>query len=578
MPFHRVGCILDTGKKQISEVFRMTVFPRVLIGLAIAAAAYAQPRITAVTNAASYISQDLPNGLLARGSFVVVKGSGLGPTGIVVNQSLPFPISLAGTSVRVTVGGTSVDGYMYYTSAAQIAFILPSQTPSGTGTITVTYNGQTSATAQVRVVDSAFGIFTLNQAGTGPGVFQNANTGTDQPVNTLTTSARPGQIVIIWGTGLGPVTTPNEAGQLPTAGDLPANVEVFVGGKRASVSYKGRSGCCIGLDQIVFTVPNDVPQGCYVPVVVRVNNVVSNFTTMSIAQNGGTCTDVTGLTGAQIAAAQQSGTFRTGSIVLTRSALKFSIPGAGTSFETTTDTGSAGFVSYSLDQLLRSQGVGTGNSAGAAPGSCSVYTYSGQTPGVTDVVQPTPLDAGPQITVQGPKGTKQLLRRATGTYSETLSTPGTGFPPAPGTEFLDPGQYTITGPGGAQVGAFTARITLPQLLNWTNIDAITEINRANDLRVTWTGGDPAGYVLILGASASASGNGAVFVCMERTSAGQFSVPSYVLSVLPATGSGTDSLGFLSVNSSTQPVSFTATGLDFGNVIGTSGSSKTVQVR
>ena len=561
----------------------MKVFLRVVVGLAIAAAAYAQPRITAVTNAASYISQDLPNGLLAKGSFVVVKGTGLGPTGIVVNERLPFPLSLANTSVRVTVNGTSVDGYMYYTSATQLAFILPSQTPTGTGTITITYNGQTSATAQVRVVDSAFGIFTLNQAGSGPGVFQNANTGTDQPVNTLTTSARPGQVVIIWGTGLGPVTTPNEAGQLPTAGDLPVNVEVYVGGKRANVTYKGRSGCCIGLDQIVFTVPNDVPQGCYVPVVVRVNNVVSNFATMSIAQNGGTCTDVTGLTGDQIAIAQQNGNFRTGTVVLTRSALKLTLPGVGTSFQTTTDTGVASFASYSLDQLLRSQGVGTGTSAGAAPGSCSVYSYTGQTPGVTDVVEPTPLDAGPQITVQGPKGTKQLVRRATGEYSETLSTPGTGIPGfpgnTPGVEFLDPGQYTVTGPGGAQVGAFTARITLPQMLNWTNMDAITEINRANDLRVTWTGGDQSGYVLILGASASTAGNGgAVFVCMERTSAGQFSVPSYVLSVLPATGNSEDSLGFLSVNNSTQPVSFTATGLDLGTLIGSSGSSKTVQVR
>jgi uncharacterized protein (TIGR03437 family) len=61
---------------------------------------------------------------------------------------------LGGTAVRATVNGVAKDLILIYTSAKQVAAILPSDTPEGTGTITVTYNGQTSATAPIRVVRS----------------------------------------------------------------------------------------------------------------------------------------------------------------------------------------------------------------------------------------------------------------------------------------------------------------------------------------------------------------------------------------------------------------------------------------
>ena len=63
---------------------------------------------------------------------------------------------------------------------------------------------------------------------------------------------------------------------------------VFVGGVSATISYHGRSPCCAGLDQVVFTVPANAPTGCYVPVVVRMSGtVVSNAVTMAIASATG---------------------------------------------------------------------------------------------------------------------------------------------------------------------------------------------------------------------------------------------------------------------------------------------------
>lgn len=564
----------------------MNLLSRLLTGVVLAGIAYAQPTIDSggVTNAASYALPELPNGALARGGMIVIKGNNLGPAELQIINAFPLPLALAGTSIKATVSGTTVDLYMIYTSAKQLAAILPSQTPEGAGTLTVTYNGQTSATAPIRVVRSAFGIFTLNQGGSGPGVFQNANSGTDQPVNTLTVGARPGQLVIIWGTGLGPVTENEATGARP--GDMPSvPVEVYVGGKRADVTYRGRSGCCAGIDQIVFTVPQGV-EGCYVPVVVKVGDVVSNFTTMTVSPRAGSCTDLSGLSANQLENAQRSGTLRTGGIALTRTATKISVPGFG-GIESKSDDGAAYFSQYNFDQLLRAQGVGGGNFTSTVLGSCTVFTARGNAQGNVDITRPTVLDAGPVININGPKGAKQLTKQQGGSYFANL---GGGTPSIPGfpgggaaPDYLEPGTYRIdNGSGGSgpnAVGAFSASITIPQLLNWTNMDSIETVNRAAGQEITWTGGDPSGYVYMFGFSSSgASTNSAVsmFYCTERASALRFTIPSYVLSTLPATTG--QNIGMLSVNNVVNPVTFTAPGLDIGSITATAGASKTVTYR
>src|SRR5215472_457942 len=97
----------------------------------------AVPAITSVANAASNITFNSP---VAQGTVFVIKGSGLGPASISV-ASAPFQsTTLNGTSVTVAVGSTTINALMYYTSDAQVAALLPSNTPTGAGTFTVTYN------------------------------------------------------------------------------------------------------------------------------------------------------------------------------------------------------------------------------------------------------------------------------------------------------------------------------------------------------------------------------------------------------------------------------------------------------
>ena len=64
-------------------------------------------------------------------------------------------------------------------------------------------------------------------------------------------------------------------------------LKLWVGGVQAEVLYQGRSGCCIGTDQIVFTVPDDAPTGCAVPLAVQITpniNLISNTVRMPIAK------------------------------------------------------------------------------------------------------------------------------------------------------------------------------------------------------------------------------------------------------------------------------------------------------
>jgi len=78
---------------------------------------------------------------------------------------------------------------------------------------------------------------------------------------------------------------------------------------------------------------------------------------------------------------------------------------------------------------------------------------------------------------------------------------------------------------------------------------------------------------------TAARSGASFVCLERDSAGQLTVPAAILLGLPASTSiqGTPT-GLLSVGITTEPVRFNATGIDFGTFSCNSAQGKSLNVR
>jgi uncharacterized protein (TIGR03437 family) len=251
-----------------------------VLASACAAALAAAPTIAGVYNNSSFVPPGLPNSGVAQGSIFAVKGSGLGPSTLLEVQSFPWPSTqgLAGTTIQVTVGSVTSNCILIYSWTSQVAAVLPSATPVGTGTLTLTYQGAKVSTA-IQVVAANFGSLTLNGGGTGPAVV------TDVYYNAITmvNPARPGQTLILWGTGLGAVT--GDETQPPPQYDLGSGVQVFTGNQAATVLYGGRSSFP-GLDQINFTVPSGIAGGCKVSIAVVVKGVTGNVTTTSIAPAG----------------------------------------------------------------------------------------------------------------------------------------------------------------------------------------------------------------------------------------------------------------------------------------------------
>jgi uncharacterized protein (TIGR03437 family) len=238
-----------------------------------------------VVNAASY--RAAPG--IAPGSLFSVFGTNLGPPQGVQAAGYPLPMSLAGTSAEIAAAGARFDAWMVFASAGQVNAILPSTVPPGAAQVTVTVNGEASPPAPVTIVPSAPGMFFSRVAGVDFAVAQNVASATDYPVNQAASPARPGQIVLLWGTGLGAIagadnTAPGAAGDMTA---LP--VAITAGGLPAQRFYAGRQSQFAGADNVYLTVPAGVPFGCQVPVAITAAGVAANTVNIAITADGAAC-------------------------------------------------------------------------------------------------------------------------------------------------------------------------------------------------------------------------------------------------------------------------------------------------
>ncbi len=406
---------------------------------------------------------------------------------------------------------------MVYTSSAQVAARLPSATPLGSGTLTLSYQGGSSSIA-IQVLAANFGTSALNEGGTGPGVV----TDTSYNAITMINAAHAGDNLVLWGTGLGAVT--GDETEPPPTGNLDAGqVQVLVGNQPATVSYAGRSSSP-GLDQINFVVPAGVT-GCKTSIAVTVEGVTGNVTTTSIAPAGQTtCGDTyNALTAANLQKAMASGSLNIAGVELSR------IDGGD-------DYVNSAFTSFPVDSLIRSYGGVFGPSIG----NCLAYEIEGSSLVITDPIKPSFLDAGSQLMITGPGGVKTVSATSTGYYFSTLATASPFY--------IAPGNYTAAnGGGGSNVAAFNWDVTLPPSVV-PNIPA--SINRSQNLTVTWTGGSAFPVVSIYlynGVKATSTLKSYVdIICTAEGSAGSFTIPAAFLGLLPPDGFGTPTTAGVSI--------------------------------
>jgi uncharacterized protein (TIGR03437 family) len=481
--------------------------------------------LTGVVNAASGIPPGLPNYGIAQGSIFLVYGSNLGPTALqVASQPLPTTAGLAGTSITITVNGTTLAAPMYYTASSQVAAVMPSNTLAGTGTLSLTYNGN-SASTPITVVKGAFGISNAVVPFANNGVGVNAiaaATFANYQYVSGTNTAAPGDTLTLWGTGLGP--TPNNGGDTGPApfGDIGSVPLVFVGGIQSpSVTYWGRSPNTIpGLDQIDFVVPLNAPLGCNVSIVVQTATplLVSNGPTIALADHDGvTCSDPTQPFTSSLLSKSSA---KVMSISLNQSTM-VTVQSNGTATTTTTSQAAAQFF-----QATHAQLAAAAPGANSQPSFGSCYTGFSKNPGVNGPFSPTFLNAGASITLTPPSGAAlTLAAQGVGVYGSASSSTA-----------LASGTWSFSnGAGGSGVGPLSFTFPVPEQITWSNQAAVSPdhgaIDRTQPLTITWSGGDANGYVDIQGAG-SAGGYIVGFECAAPTSAGQFTIPSSILLAMP----------------------------------------------
>ncbi|HEY6390504.1 MAG TPA: hypothetical protein VIX89_04460 [Bryobacteraceae bacterium] len=449
----------------------------------------AQPAVATVVNAASNRFRDLPFSGVAQGSLAIAYGTGLGPLSIVYANAFPLPNNLAGTSVSITVAGTTAPALMIYTVSTQIAFLVPSRTPTGIGQMRVTYNGGTSATAPIEILDVSPGIFTFAQNGSGQGVATDA---LNNAVVTLQTAAQPGQLLTVWTNGLGADSGDESKG--PTTGNLPVNLDAIIGGQKVEVLYKGRSGCCSGLDQVNLRVPPGV-LGCYVPMYFRTPTFVSNMVTLPVSTDGGPCPNPFG----------DRATFSQGTLELDHD----------TDSGGTSNVGQAYFMRYDRQNYNRIQILD------GPPGACIAAQFRNDGAGV-DPAQPTALDAGPRLTISAGGATWQLDSGGPGSYFADL---GANSP------FNVTGQGTLSGRGGSAIGAFSANFALDALppFQWRETPDRVPVDQS--LTFHWSGSDAAGLVHVIGNASAGNASAGVF-CTATPGATELTIPPDVLKELP----------------------------------------------
>ena len=515
-----------------------------LVAFLTASYAFAQPVITptAVENSASYLHQGYPGAGIAQGSFFSIFGTGLGPGTYTSAQTLPLQTTLGGTSVAVTVGGQTLNAYIIFAYASQVNALLPSSTPTGNGTVTVTYQKQTSAPEPVQIVSGSFAPYHFYSLNIGEAIATDLN----YQQNTIIHTFHPGDWVVLWGTGLGPIS--GDDSKLPPVGNI-GNPTLHVGNVSLSPYYAGRSADFPGLDQVIFQVPPGI-DGCSVPVAVEISGSIGGAGLISVSQSGSTCSD--SLMGSDLVSKLASGgTVDFGFVEMVAIILRNeSLP----SDLIAPDYAQATFSEFTpLTAGLASYGISSGY--------CLPFV-NGPDMSIGG------LDAGPGITLQGPS-TATLPPIATGYYDELFNS-------NTGVQFYWSGlPYTISGQGGKDVGPFTANDTtsIPSAY-LSGIVAGQTLPLSGDLTVTWTGGNPGlqnGQVTIAGFSAGNNHTDGAFICTAPLSAGSFTIPKWVMSTIPP--STTYNIGaypipdaYIWIGQFNTPVTFQSTGLDRGIVV------------
>ncbi len=229
-----------------------------------------------VVNGGSFRAGTDPNGAIAPGGIVAIFGTDLASD----IQSASLPTTLGDTSVTFD----DIAAPLFFVSPTQINAQVPFELMIGTGPVMVQMRrgSETSEAQPIGIAAASPGIFAMNEEGTGPGAILHAED--FWPVSE-SDPARPGEFLLIFCTGLGPVQPAVASGQVgPGTEPLARTISlpmVNIAGLPAQVSFSGLAPGFAGLYQVNVQVPAGVPSGIH-EVEIIINGVSSNIVTVAV--------------------------------------------------------------------------------------------------------------------------------------------------------------------------------------------------------------------------------------------------------------------------------------------------------
>lgn len=191
--------------------------------------------------------------------------------------SLPapdFPLPWTMDATSITVNGRAAP--ILYLSPAQVNAQVPWESETGTATVAITRNGET--TSQTVTVSAAGpGLFTID--GRRAAAFNE-----DMTYNTPATPLPAGQTILLFGTGLGPVSPGGVTGESASGTSLSwttGGVQANIAGHTVRPAFSGLAPLWAGLYQVNVVVPPATPPG-QAPVSLSVDGVTSNEATIEV--------------------------------------------------------------------------------------------------------------------------------------------------------------------------------------------------------------------------------------------------------------------------------------------------------
>lgn len=236
-----------------------------------------------VVNGASF-SIDQPDKRVAPGSIISIFGTNLASTPALAD-SIPISTSL-GDVKSVTFNGVSAPiiavGSQQINVQLPWELTAPSSGISNVAVVVTRHSAGASAPVQTPIGQYSPGIFTAHANGAGQALALIApDNAIAAPAGSIpgrkTRPAKPGDVIQIYATGLGPVAShPKDGESVPGAASTTiVKPVVTFDGITGEVGFSGLAPGFVGLYQVNVTVPTAAPTGDAVPLQIEIGGVTS---------------------------------------------------------------------------------------------------------------------------------------------------------------------------------------------------------------------------------------------------------------------------------------------------------------